>query len=75
MERLIIRLTIFLYIGDGVQAKVMSDRYGQRTVILTTIWWWKHLDRLAMSKQTDRLRTKELNIKSFIERRDGSKDG
>jgi hypothetical protein len=30
----------------------MSDHSGQQIVILTTIWWWQKLGRLAVSKQT-----------------------
>jgi hypothetical protein len=28
-----------ILIGDGIQVYLMSDRSGQQTVILTTIWW------------------------------------
>jgi hypothetical protein len=46
----------------------MSDHSGQQIVILTTIWWWRELGRLAMSKQTmHSVHIERFNIKKLSE--------
>jgi hypothetical protein len=32
------KMTVFRYIGDGIQVQFMSDRSGQQIVTLTTTW-------------------------------------
>jgi hypothetical protein len=38
-------LTIFWWIGDGIQVYLISNRSGEQTVILTTTSWWQKLGR------------------------------
>jgi hypothetical protein len=44
------------------------DRSGQQIVILTTAWWWRIRERLAVSKQTTHsIHTERFNFKKFKE--------
>jgi hypothetical protein len=47
----------------------MSERSGEQTVILTTIWWWQTVrERLRVSKQTmHRVHTEKFNLKKLNE--------
>jgi hypothetical protein len=65
---LIMVTTTSQFLRDCIQVYLMYSLSGEWTTILITSWWWRHLRRLAVSKQaTQKLQMKRCNLKKLNE--------